>query len=91
MDGDESDCGFQDTRYRFDCRAYTESQLPLCSACAIATLGCGRIAMDSITWPVAALLLASITLVLSIVGNEIRRRHKFKRYYKKVVAELGLS
>jgi hypothetical protein len=30
--------------------------------------------MDSITWPVAALALASITLVLSIVGNEIRRR-----------------
>ena len=32
--------------------------------------------MDWITWPVAALALASITLVLSNVGNEIRRRRR---------------
>ena len=44
--------------------------------------------MDSITWPVAALALASITLVLSNVGNEIRRRRRLKRYHTKVVAEL---
>jgi hypothetical protein len=47
--------------------------------------------MDSITWPVAALALGSIMLVLNVVGNEIRRRRKFKRYCEKVVAELGLS
>ena len=28
--------------------------------------------MDTITWPVVALAFASITLVLSNVGNEIR-------------------
>ena len=44
--------------------------------------------MDSITWPVAALAFASITLVLSNVGNEIRRRRKLKKYRAKVVAEL---
>ena len=49
---------------------------------------CGRIAMDSITWPVVALALASITLLLSSVGNEIRRRRKLNQYRTKVVAEL---
>ena len=44
--------------------------------------------MDSITWPVAALAFASITLVLSNVGNEIRRRRRLKKYRAKVVAEL---
>ena len=44
--------------------------------------------MDSITWPVAALAFASITLVLSKVGNEVRRRRRLKRYRAKVVAEL---
>ena len=44
--------------------------------------------MDSITWPVAALAFASITLILSNVGNEIRRRRRLKRYRAKVVAEL---
>jgi hypothetical protein len=44
--------------------------------------------MDSITWPVAALAFASITLVLSNVGNEIRRRRRLKRYRAKVAAEL---
>ena len=32
--------------------------------------------MDTITWPVVALALASITLVLSNVGTEIRRRRR---------------
>jgi hypothetical protein len=44
--------------------------------------------MDSITWPVAALALASITLILSNVGNEIRRRRRLNKYRAKVVAEL---
>ena len=44
--------------------------------------------MDLITWPVAALAFASITLILSNVGNEIRRRRRLKRYRAKVVAEL---
>jgi hypothetical protein len=44
--------------------------------------------MDLITWPEAALAFASITLVLSTVGNEIRRRRRLKRYRAKVVAEL---
>ena len=43
--------------------------------------------MDSIAWPVA-LALVGVMLVLSCVGNEIRRRRKFKRYFAKVVAEL---
>jgi hypothetical protein len=44
--------------------------------------------MDSITWPVAALAFASVTLVLSNVGNEIRQRRRLKRYRAKIVAEL---
>ena len=44
--------------------------------------------MDSITWPVVALALASITLVLSNVGNEIRRRRRLNRYRAKVFADL---
>ena len=44
--------------------------------------------MDSITWPVVALALASITLVLSSVGDEIRRRRRLNQYRAKVVAEL---
>jgi len=44
--------------------------------------------MDSITWPVAALAFASITLVLSNVGNEIRRRRRLKKYRAKVIAQL---
>ena len=47
--------------------------------------------MDSIPWPVTALGLATIALVLSIVGNEIRRRRKYKSYCEKVVAELRSS
>ena len=47
--------------------------------------------MDSIPWPVAALGLATIALVLSVVGTEIRRRRKFKSYCEKVVAELRSS
>ncbi len=48
--------------------------------------------MDWITWPIAAALtLASITLVLSNVGSEIRRRRRLKRYRAKVVAELRAS
>jgi hypothetical protein len=39
--------------------------------------------MDSITWLVTALALATGALVLSSVGNEIRRRRKFKRYCEK--------
>jgi hypothetical protein len=44
--------------------------------------------MDTITWPVAALAFASITLVQSNVGNEIRRRRRLKEYRAKVVAKL---
>jgi hypothetical protein len=47
-----------------------------------------EVAMDSITWLVTALALATVALVLSSVGNEIRRRRKFKRYCEKVVGEL---
>jgi hypothetical protein len=47
--------------------------------------------MYSITWPVAALVLATIALVLSSVGSEIRRRRKFRSYREKVVAELRSS
>ena len=43
------------------------------------------------SWPAAALGLATIVLVLSIVGNEIKRRRKFKCYREKVVAELRSS
>ena len=43
--------------------------------------------MGSITWPVAALAFASITLILSNVGNEIRRRRN-SNVIAKVVAEL---
>jgi len=41
--------------------------------------------MDSITWPVAALAFATIALVLTNVGSEIRRRRRLKRYLAKVV------
>ena len=47
--------------------------------------------MDTITWPVAALAFATIALVLSNIGNEIRRRRKFKKYCERVVAELRSS
>ena len=50
-----------------------------------------EVAMDSITWLVAALALATVALVLSSVGNEISRRRKFKRYREKVVGELRSS
>ena len=53
--------------------------------------GCGRIEMDWISWPVTALVLATVALVLSSVGNEIRRRRKFRSYCQKVVAELRSS
>jgi hypothetical protein len=46
--------------------------------------------MDSIAWPVA-LILAGVVLVLSCVGNAIRRRRKLKKYYAKVMAELRSS
>ena len=62
--------------------------MPLGSASDIATWGAGALQMDSITWPVAALAFATITLVLTNVGNEIRRRRRLKRYLAKVVAEL---
>jgi hypothetical protein len=44
--------------------------------------------MDSIAWPVAALAFASIALLLSNAGNEVRRRRKLNEYLAKVVAEL---
>jgi len=44
--------------------------------------------MDWISWPVTVLVLAAVSLVLSSVGNEIRRRRKFRSYCEKVVAEL---
>jgi|SoiMethySBSTD1v2_1073268.scaffolds.fasta_scaffold154993_2 hypothetical protein len=47
--------------------------------------------MDPITWPVAALTLATVALILSNIGNEIRRRRKLKKYREKVVAELRSS
>jgi len=47
--------------------------------------------MDWISWPVTALVLATVALVLSSVGNEIRRRRKFRSYCQKVVAELRSS
>jgi len=47
--------------------------------------------MDWISWPVTALVLATVALVLSSVGNEIRRRQKFRSYCQKVVAELRSS
>ena len=47
--------------------------------------------MDSITWPVAALALASITLVLSNVGNEIRRRRRLQTLSREVSLFHGLG
>lgn len=47
--------------------------------------------MDWISWPVTALVLATVALVLSSVGNEIRRRRKSRSYCQKVVAELRSS
>ena len=50
-----------------------------------------RIADGLITWPAAALALASIALMLSIIGQEVGRRRRLKKYRDKIVADLRSS
>ena len=47
--------------------------------------------MDSITWPAAALALASIALIISIIGHEVGRRRRLTKYREKIVADLRSS
>ena len=47
--------------------------------------------MELITWPAAALALASLALIMSVIGHEVRRRRRVKKYREKIAADLQSS